>query len=84
MTYAMNRMDKRWYCYDDSRVTPIDENKVIKNTAYMLFYVRRGFDESSILPPELAAKAGMELDAARRKLLAQNDEHPPCPWCHVM
>jgi len=30
------------YCFDDSRVTPIEEKDVIRNSAYMLFYQRQG------------------------------------------
>ena len=37
--YAKN--GGKWYCYDDSNVTPIqDENKVVTEAAYVLFYER--------------------------------------------
>ncbi|KAJ8411996.1 hypothetical protein AAFF_G00142630 [Aldrovandia affinis] len=31
-----------WYCYNDSRVTPISESHLQSNQAYVLFYQRDG------------------------------------------
>lgn len=40
-----NPYDGRWYKFDDSRVTPVDDEsaaaELINNTAYMLFYKRK-------------------------------------------
>ncbi len=37
--YAKNQ--GKWYCYDDSNVTPIhEESKVVTEAAYVLFYER--------------------------------------------
>ena len=41
--YAKHSDDGRWYCYDDSHVTPVnDPADVVTAAAYVLFYVRRG------------------------------------------
>ncbi len=47
VTYALSQKDGRWYSFNDSHVTPIQESDVITSAAYMLFYQRRG------LPPRL-------------------------------
>lgn len=33
-----NRRDKTWHCFDDSDVSPIGENEIINDSAYVLFY----------------------------------------------
>ena len=41
--YAKHSDDGRWYCYDDSHVTPVnDPADVVTAAAYVLFYVQRG------------------------------------------
>lgn len=37
-SYCKNSIDNKWYNYDDDDVNEIDENKLITNKAYMLFY----------------------------------------------
>lgn len=47
--YAKNFKDKKWYKYDDSMVSSIDENRLKNNSsAYVLFYQRR----DTLQPPE--------------------------------
>tara|TARA_B110001452_G_scaffold260041_1_gene257120 strand:+ start:70 stop:1050 length:981 start_codon:yes stop_codon:yes gene_type:complete len=41
--YARHSDDGKWYCYDDSHVTQVDEpSSVVTPAAYVLFYVQRG------------------------------------------
>ncbi len=36
-----NLNENKWYLYDDSTRTPIEEDKIQKEFAYILFYIRR-------------------------------------------
>lgn len=40
--YAMNYKKKTWFEFDDSRVIPMEEDRVVSSDAYLLFYKRRG------------------------------------------
>ena len=37
----MEHDEGKWYCFDDSSVEPIEENKVVTDAAYVLFYKRK-------------------------------------------
>lgn len=37
--YGKNHITDKWYDFDDSSVTPIDESKVVSDAAYNLFYI---------------------------------------------
>ncbi len=39
--YAKNTLDGQWYNFDDSHVDQVDENSVMTNAGYLLFYQRR-------------------------------------------
>ncbi|KAI8052074.1 hypothetical protein BDF22DRAFT_689823 [Syncephalis plumigaleata] len=39
--YAKNIATNAWYDFDDSTVTPIAENQIVSQSAYLLFYKRR-------------------------------------------
>lgn len=39
--YCKNSIDGQWYCFDDSEVSPIADDDVCQQTAYILFYQRR-------------------------------------------
>lgn len=39
--YALNKGTNKWYKFDDSYVTEIDESQVVSSSAYVLFYRRR-------------------------------------------
>jgi len=40
--YCKNLSDRKWYCYDDSRVSPATESEIKSDSAYVLFYQLRG------------------------------------------
>lgn len=39
--YCKNSIDGQWYCFDDSEVSPVSDDAVCQQTAYILFYQRR-------------------------------------------
>lgn len=39
--YCRNSIDGQWYCFDDSEVSPVADEDVCQQTAYILFYQRR-------------------------------------------
>ncbi|XP_029945949.1 ubiquitin carboxyl-terminal hydrolase 31 [Salarias fasciatus] len=39
--YCKNSIDSQWYCFDDSEVSPVADDDVCQQTAYILFYQRR-------------------------------------------
>jgi len=65
--YAKNPIDKTWYEFDDSRVTPIRskiESQVVGNAAYNLFFRRRDWHEQNMQEldyDKLAIKPDMEF-----------------------
>ena len=40
-SYAKNCEDSRWYCFNDSSVSPLTEKELKTSNAYMLFYQRK-------------------------------------------
>jgi hypothetical protein len=40
---CLNETTQRWHNYNDSMVSDIDSNSIVNNSAYVLFYKRRGF-----------------------------------------
>ena len=43
--FAKNPNDEQWYKFDDSHVTPVNEDRVCTPAAYVLFYRRRDATE---------------------------------------
>ncbi|XP_068193252.1 ubiquitin carboxyl-terminal hydrolase 31 [Antennarius striatus] len=39
--YCKNSIDGQWYCFDDSEVSPVSDDDVCQQMAYILFYQRR-------------------------------------------
>nr|CAD7444246.1 unnamed protein product [Timema bartmani] len=39
--YAQNKLDRKWYCFDDSHVSAVSPDTIVSNAAYVLFYMRR-------------------------------------------
>ena len=37
-SYCKNSIDNKWYNFDDDEVNEIDEDDLVTNKAYMLFY----------------------------------------------
>ena len=51
--YAKNKVDQKWYDFDDSSVSPMDENGVISRAAYVLYFQRRrpGMESAPMVLP---------------------------------
>ena len=45
--FCRNPYDTQWYCFDDTRVEAVNDTNLITNSAYMLFYQRRGLTNNS-------------------------------------
>lgn len=43
--FAKNPNDNKWYKFDDSNVSPMNEDRVCSSAAYVLFYRRRDINE---------------------------------------
>uniref|UniRef100_A0A2D4LE82 ubiquitinyl hydrolase 1 n=1 Tax=Micrurus spixii TaxID=129469 RepID=A0A2D4LE82_9SAUR len=39
--YAKNKINGKWYYFDDSNVSPASEEQIVTKAAYVLFYQRR-------------------------------------------
>lgn len=53
MSYVKNYFDNCWYKYDDEERTEVKEELLEKESAYLLFYIRKDIvnkDVASILP----------------------------------
>uniref|UniRef100_A0A3P9NXZ1 Ubiquitin carboxyl-terminal hydrolase n=1 Tax=Poecilia reticulata TaxID=8081 RepID=A0A3P9NXZ1_POERE len=54
--YGKNKMDGKWYYFDDSSVSSASEDQIVTKAAYVLFYQRR--DEDSLTKPDPPASLG--------------------------
>jgi len=59
--YCRNREDGSWYHFDDTSVSPINEDAVDSKAAYVLFYIRR--DPSDKAPGDIPATVGAPEDS---------------------
>ncbi|XP_033115051.1 ubiquitin carboxyl-terminal hydrolase 31-like [Anneissia japonica] len=46
--FCKNPTDNQWYNFDDTKVTPVQDDKVITKAAYILFYHRRCLSNGSV------------------------------------
>ncbi|XP_018057947.1 PREDICTED: ubiquitin carboxyl-terminal hydrolase 31-like [Atta colombica] len=62
--FCRNPYDTQWYCFDDTRVEAVNDTNLITNSAYMLFYQRRGLSNNSTGNSSAAStsSAGSGLD----------------------
>ncbi|XP_045712760.1 ubiquitin carboxyl-terminal hydrolase 4 isoform X2 [Phyllostomus hastatus] len=54
--YAKNKLNRKWYYFDDSNVSLASEDQIVTKAAYVLFYQRR--DDEFYKPPSLAGFPG--------------------------
>lgn len=45
--YAKNKVNGKWYYFDDSSVSVASEDQIVTKAAYVLFYERRNSEEHS-------------------------------------
>ncbi|XP_004581515.2 ubiquitin carboxyl-terminal hydrolase 4 isoform X2 [Ochotona princeps] len=60
--YAKNKLNGKWYYFDDSNVSPASEEQIVTKAAYVLFYQRRD-DEVCKTPSQAAFPGCSEGDA---------------------
>jgi len=56
--YALNKSTNKWYKFDDSYVSEIDESQVVSSSAYVLFYRRRDTMTLSSIPASFSNGEG--------------------------
>ncbi|KAK2506976.1 hypothetical protein MC885_006393 [Smutsia gigantea] len=61
--YAKNKLNGKWYYFDDSNVSLASEDQIVTKAAYVLFYQRR--DEEFCKTPSLAGVAGSSCEGMR-------------------
>uniref|UniRef100_A0A8C4NS27 Ubiquitin carboxyl-terminal hydrolase n=1 Tax=Dicentrarchus labrax TaxID=13489 RepID=A0A8C4NS27_DICLA len=60
--YGKNKVDGKWYYFDDSSVSSATEDQIVTKAAYVLFYQRR--DEEAPSKPQPSASLGGAPEAA--------------------
>ncbi|CAK8672621.1 unnamed protein product [Clavelina lepadiformis] len=50
IAYARNKHNNKWYCYNDSSCKEVSPENISMETAYMLFYQRKGLDYDDFMP----------------------------------
>ena len=48
MSYTKNPFDQKWYRYDDLSREEVDEKQINKESAYLLFYVRKDIEAKTL------------------------------------
>ncbi|XP_008497301.2 ubiquitin carboxyl-terminal hydrolase 4 isoform X1 [Calypte anna] len=60
--YAKNKVNDRWYCFDDSSVSLASEDQIVTKAAYVLFYQRRNSEEHTAPSPPQEECDGMDTN----------------------
>uniref|UniRef100_F6PJ70 Ubiquitin carboxyl-terminal hydrolase 32 n=1 Tax=Ciona intestinalis TaxID=7719 RepID=F6PJ70_CIOIN len=50
IAYAKNKVNNKWYCYNDSSCKEVSADNICVETAYTLFYERQGIDYDDFMP----------------------------------
>uniref|UniRef100_H2ZLM9 Ubiquitin carboxyl-terminal hydrolase 32 n=1 Tax=Ciona savignyi TaxID=51511 RepID=H2ZLM9_CIOSA len=50
IAYAKNKVNNKWYCYNDSSCKEVSADNINVDTAYTLFYERQGIDYGDFMP----------------------------------
>ena len=48
VSFTRNPFDRKWYKYDDVNREEVSEEKIHKESAYLLFYVRRDLEQKGL------------------------------------
>ena len=48
VSYTKNPFDQKWYRYDDLSREEVDEKQINKESAYLLFYVRKDIEAKTL------------------------------------
>ncbi|KAM6062118.1 ubiquitin carboxyl-terminal hydrolase 4 isoform 2-T2 [Chlamydotis macqueenii] len=60
--YAKNKVNGKWYYFDDSSVSVASEDQIVTKAAYVLFYQRRNSDEHTAPSPPQEECDGMDTN----------------------
>ncbi|KAJ7399050.1 ubiquitin specific peptidase 4 [Pitangus sulphuratus] len=60
--YAKNKVNDKWYYFDDSSVSVASEDQIVTKAAYVLFYQRRNNEEHSAPCPPQEECDGMDTN----------------------
>ncbi|KAK2534482.1 Usp4 isoform A [Columba livia] len=58
--YAKNKVNGKWYYFDDSSVSVASEDQIVTKAAYVLFYQRRNSEEHTVPSPPQEECDGMD------------------------
>ncbi|XP_072731673.1 ubiquitin carboxyl-terminal hydrolase 4 isoform X1 [Ciconia boyciana] len=60
--YAKNKVNDKWYYFDDSNVSVASEDQIVTKAAYVLFYQRRSSEEQTAPSPPQEECDGMDTN----------------------
>ncbi|XP_061218316.1 ubiquitin carboxyl-terminal hydrolase 4 isoform X1 [Neopsephotus bourkii] len=60
--YAKNKVNDKWYYFDDSSVSMASEDQIVTKAAYVLFYQRRSSEEHTTPSPPQEEYDGMDTN----------------------
>ncbi|XP_053932080.1 ubiquitin carboxyl-terminal hydrolase 4 isoform X2 [Cuculus canorus] len=60
--YAKNKVNDKWYYFDDSSVSVASEDQIVTKAAYVLFYQRRNSEEHAASSPPQEECDGMDTN----------------------
>ncbi|KAM7095959.1 ubiquitin carboxyl-terminal hydrolase 4 isoform 2-T2 [Ciconia maguari] len=60
--YAKNKVNDKWYYFDDSNVSVASEDQIVTKAAYVLFYQRRSSEEHTAPSPPQEECDGMDTN----------------------
>ncbi|XP_030357254.1 ubiquitin carboxyl-terminal hydrolase 4 isoform X3 [Strigops habroptila] len=60
--YAKNKVNDKWYYFDDSSVSMASEDQIVTKAAYVLFYQRRSSEEHTAPSPPQEEYDGMDTN----------------------
>ncbi|KAM6325660.1 ubiquitin carboxyl-terminal hydrolase 4 isoform 2-T2 [Podargus strigoides] len=60
--YAKNKVNDKWYYFDDSSVSVASEDQIVTKAAYVLFYQRRNSEEHTAPAPPQEECDGMDTN----------------------
>jgi len=72
--YALNKGDNKWYKFDDSFVSEVDEGSVVSSSAYVLFYRRR--DSSTVATAAPTAVVENQLEVEPPSFASSENDNP--------
>eukprot|EP00794_Sanderia_malayensis_P008895 gene8895-9846_t len=73
-----NVVNGKWYCFDDSEVTPLSEEQVCTRSAYLLFYQKRNTVSRSVSSSSLSSISSHWSNQLNQRTLATQNSDEDC------